>query len=70
MAWPEDGRVRIRALGEAENPDLGEFHGLIRRVEIPGQERAPVWSRNSEGLFVEAPWVKSPMPVAVRVVME
>lgn len=70
MAWPEDGRVRIRALGEAENPDLGEFHGLIRRVEIPGQERAPVWSRNREGLFVEAPWVKSPMPVAVRVVME
>ena len=70
MRWPEEGRVCITSLGEAEDPDKADFHGLISGVEILGTEREPVWRRDGEGLWVEAPWVKSDLPVAVRAVIQ
>ena len=70
LVWPEDGRLVIRSLAEADASRLPVFHGVIRDVRILGHEDAPAWSRDAEGLHVEAPFVHSDKPVVVKVLLD
>ena len=67
LAWPEDGRVTLKSLAEADATVLPVFDGIIRDVSILGCAEKPVWSRDGQGVHVQAPSVRSDKPVVIRV---
>ena len=68
MNYPEDGRVTIRSLGDSEDQNTSEFHGLIEDVCVCGYENAGVkWRKDTEGLHLEITGVTTDLPVALRV---
>ena len=68
---PDDCRVTIRSLAEADASRLPLFHGIIRGVEVLGGGAA-AWSRDAEGPLVEmAPSDPSNrMPVVLKITVE
>ena len=70
LSWPEDGRVTVRSLAEADASCLPVFHGIIRNVDILGLDGKPEWSRDEEGLHVCAPSVKTDKPVVIRIQLD
>ncbi len=70
LVWPEDGKVTIKSLAEADASRLPVFHGIIKDVKVLGCEEAPVWKRDEQGLHVEAPSVKSDKPVVIKVIID
>jgi len=70
MVWPEDGKVTIKSLAEADASRLPVFHGIVKDVKVLGCEEAPAWKRDEKGLHVEAPSVKSDKPVVIKVVID
>ncbi|MCL2057109.1 MAG: alpha-L-fucosidase [Oscillospiraceae bacterium] len=69
LEWPEDGKVTVTSLAEQDASRLPVFHGIIRDVEVLGQDR-PEWHRDSGGLHIRARAGKEDMPVVVRVVVD
>ncbi|MCL2352703.1 MAG: alpha-L-fucosidase [Firmicutes bacterium] len=74
MAWPEDGVVRIKALGS--EPWKCAFHGIVKNVRILGFDGKMEWVRCKEHLTVIAPGLKKSggfaagYPVCVKVTVE
>lgn len=64
LAWPADGNVTIQAMNKG---GAQEFQGLVRDVSILGYSEKPAWSRDAGGMHVSAPFVKSGLPVVVRI---
>ena len=70
MAWPDDGQVTVKSLGESSDSNKPAFHGLIENVEIVGFDVLPKWRSDKDGLHISAPGVKSRLPVVIRVRVE
>ena len=70
MAWPEDGEVVVRSLGESDDPNKPAFHGLIAGVDVLGFVGEVAWEVKKDGLRVTAAGMRSEMPVVVRVRVE
>lgn len=68
LHWPEDGNLLIRSLAEQDASRLPVFHGVVCDVEVLGYGK-PAWSRDTNGLRVTAPGIRSKMPVVVRVTL-
>jgi alpha-L-fucosidase len=69
LSWPEDGNVLITSLAEQDASHLPLFHGIIRDVQILGQQ-SPVWSRDEKGMHVKGQAISTNMPVVVRVELD
>ena len=67
LALPEDGRVLVRSLREADASRLPVFHGIITGVRVLGYEGPVRWRRDEEGLHVAAHGLQSDLPVVIRV---
>lgn len=68
MCFPGDGKVTIRSLGDSEDQNTAEFHGLIEDVSILGYDEASVrWTKDTGGLHLEVEGVSSDLPVAARI---
>lgn len=67
LHYPRDGRVTIKALAKAENPDCADFHGLIAGVRLLGFDEQPSWNQDYDGLHLRTEHVSSPLPVVVKV---
>ena len=71
MKFPKDGHVVIRSLSESRDQNSVAFHGLIADVKILGYENVPLtWSRDENGLYVDANGIETDMPVAVQIIMK
>ena len=70
LSWPEDGRVTVRSLAEADASCLPVFHGIIRGVEVLGLAEKPEWKRDEHGLHVRAPQVKTDKPVVIKIKLD
>lgn len=70
LAWPENGQVSITSLAEANAAKLPVFHGIIRDVDILGQDRPVRWKRDEKGLHVDAPQVTGPLPLVIRITLD
>ena len=71
MCWPKDGAVVIRTMAKNIAKQGGQsttdFHGLIKKVRILGQENQAVrWHHKADGLYVECR-LECRMPVVVSV---
>lgn len=67
MKCPEDGVFCVKSLGESENQNVPEFHGIIKNVTVLGYEGELDWRVDSSGLLVNAPGIKSDFPVVLKV---
>ncbi len=67
MKYPEDGKIIIRSLAESPNQNVPEFHGIISAISILGFNETPVWTRNTEGLFLQTKTVKSIKPIVFKI---
>ncbi len=67
LNYPEDGEVIIKSLAESVDQNVPEFHGIITSVCILGFDEIPVWTRNTQALFIETKTVKSDKPVVFKI---
>ena len=70
LRWPEDGCVTVRSLRLSENQNIPEFHGLIQKLSVLGCTEKPKWTRDTAGLHLQAPFMKSAYPVVIKVEMQ
>lgn len=49
----EDGEYCITSLGEQDASKQANFHGIIRSIEVLGEEEKPEWSRDKRGLHIK-----------------
>lgn len=63
LSFPADGQATVAALAQ------GGFLGPILKVEALGFEQAPLWRRDGEGLHIDAPFIRSDLPVSFRITL-
>lgn len=68
MVCPQNGKLTIKSLREADASHLPLFHGVIDDVQILGCAEKPLWKRDGEALHVDMGAWRSDMPVVVKVV--
>lgn len=68
MRFPEDGRVTIRSLGDSEDQNTSEFHGLIRDIQVLGYGNAKTeWTKDTAGLHLNIRGVETELPVTLQI---
>lgn len=68
MKFPKDGQVTIRSLADSEDQNRAEFHGLIRKVSLPGYKDVPLtWTKDGKDLHLVVSGVETELPVAVKI---
>lgn len=70
LAFPENGVVKIKSLGDKDAAKLPHFHGIIKDVSILGFDEKPCWERNEEALIISTSKVKSDKPVTFKIVVD
>lgn len=70
LAFPENGVVKIKSLGDKDAAKLPHFHGIIKDVSILGFDEEPCWERNEEALIISTSKVKSDKPVTFKIVVD
>ena len=65
----ETGKYCVKSLGIRDASRVANFSGIIKKVEILGSDREPVWERDEEGLQISSD-IRSDMPVVFRVTIE
>lgn len=64
---PENGKVTIKALADADASLLPRFHGIIRSVSVLGECKEAAWTRDEEGLHVEVAQRADDYPLGIRI---
>lgn len=67
MQSPDDGHSVIKSLGKSSDQNLPEFHGLIERVSILGEDETPEWYADGEGLHIKSCLKARELPVVYRI---
>lgn len=62
----DDGEYCIASLGEQDASRQANFHGIIRSIEVLGEEEKPEWSRDEEGVHVRSR-VRKNVPIVFRI---
>lgn len=70
LKYPEDGKVTITSLREADASRLPLFHGIIKDVTILGFDEKPSFCRDEEGLHLKTESVRSEYPVVFKIVLD
>lgn len=71
MKCPKDGKFTIKALADSADQNAPEFHGIIENIQILGfEDKAYTWTKDTEGLHVNAPEVYSEFPVVLKIITE
>ena len=65
----ETGKYCVKSLGIRDASRVANFSGIIKKVEILGSDREPVWERDEEGLQISSD-IRTDMPVVLRVTIE
>lgn len=66
LVCPEDGKLHIKSLREADASHLPLWHGVIEKVEVLGCGEC-AWTRDEEALHVDMGSWRSDMPVVVKI---
>jgi len=69
LVCPEDGKLHIKSLREADASHLPLWHGVIKSVEVLGCGEC-AWTRDEEALHVNLGDWRSDMPVVVKIVTD
>lgn len=70
LAWPEDGKVCIKAFAIRDASRLPHFSGIVKDVAILGYDGKVKWERNEDGLQICAEGINSEYPVTVKITID
>ena len=70
LKYPEDGVVRIRALGKKGDAHLHHFNGFLNEISVLGFDETPDWEQQDDALVIRTKEVRSNMPVVFRITMK
>lgn len=62
----DDGEYCITSLGEQDASRQANFHGIIRSIEVLGEEEKPEWSRDEEGVHIRSR-VRKNVPIVFKI---
>lgn len=69
MKYPEDGQVIITSLRNSKDQNKPEFHGIINKVSILGEDSEIAYTTTEEGLSFTCPLSNREYPVCVKIEM-
>ncbi len=67
MKCPQDGKVHIQSLREADASKLPLWHGIIRDVCILGLDTRVSWTRDENALHIDMGDWRTDLPLTVRI---
>lgn len=67
LKYPEDGVVRIRALGKKGDAHRHHFNGFLKEISVLGFDEIPQWEQEDDALVIRTKEVQSNMPVVFRI---
>ena len=69
LKWPEDGKAVIKSLADEPPGKLPVFSGIIKNVSVltEGGAKPVKYTRDTDGLRVEAPEIKTEYPVVFKI---
>lgn len=70
LNYPENGKIKIRALAEKNAARLPHFHGIIKDVSVLGFNEVPKWERTEEAFVINTKNVKSDTPVVFKICID
>lgn len=70
MKYPEDGKLTVKSLADADASKLPKFHGLISDVQMLGNSQELIWSRDEEGLHIQGPALKTDKVVVFKIQLD
>ena len=66
---PESGELTIKALGDSEDENTPDFHGLIKSVSVVGFEENIPFTTDTKGLHIKMNHKPIDMPIVIRAQM-
>jgi len=70
LRCPEDGQVKVRALGIQDASHKPNFHGIIKAVSLLGSDAPLEWDRTGESLAVRFLEMQTDCPVVLKIQVE
>ncbi|MCC8169303.1 MAG: alpha-L-fucosidase [Oscillospiraceae bacterium] len=70
MKFPESGAVTVKAFADADASKKPVFNGIIKSVSVLGFDCGVTYTRDENGLHINAPEVKSEYPVVFKITMK
>lgn len=70
LSWPDDGKITIRSLANADASHLPVYNGIPGEISILGYDGEVRTKRDEEGMHVFAPGLRSDLPVVIKIRME
>ena len=67
LAWPEDGEVTITSLAAAAPGNSPVFSGIISAVSVLGFDTSLTYTRDTEGLHISVPGIRTDYPVVFKI---
>jgi alpha-L-fucosidase len=68
--YPADGNICIKSLADSNDSNAPKFHGIIRDVSILGFDEKINWTKNTDGLCFHTEYVKSELPVVIKILTD
>ncbi len=70
LAWPDDGKISIKAFAIRDASRLPHFSGIVKDVKILGYDGRVQWERNEEALHICAEGIRSDYPVTIKITID
>lgn len=59
--------ICIKSLAETKDMSKTDFSGIIRGIEVLGEEEAPQWTRDQDGLKIKTKMIEHNYPVVFKI---
>ncbi len=69
LNFPDNGKITVKALADADAHIKPVFNGIIKSVEVLGFDREIAYTRDENGMHINAEGINSEYPVVFKVTM-
>ncbi len=70
LKFPKNGRITIKTLADADASVKPVFNGIIKDISVLGFDCAVSYTRDEDGLHINAERIESSYPVAFKIALE
>ncbi|MHC5248653.1 alpha-L-fucosidase [Enterococcus sp. LJL90] len=67
---PPQGTAWIKSLGDSQDQNIPEFHGIIKRIILLENSEELVWQKSQQGLQVNLPKLTTELPIVLKIQIE
>ncbi|WP_265458125.1 alpha-L-fucosidase [Enterococcus sp. HY326] len=67
---PPQGTAWIKSLGDSQDQNIPEFHGIIKKITLLENSEELVWQKSQQGLQVNVPKLATELPIVLKIQIE